>query len=66
MNATVRKLRPGDYFPQYRPRGDTLRAKAARSQIETGRRPISLPKTLFLELSGPELWAALAEKRGRP
>jgi hypothetical protein len=65
MNAPARKLRPGDYFRQYRPRGDTLRAKAARSQIETGRRPISLPRILFLELSGEALTDALAAKRGR-
>ncbi len=55
-----------NYFRQYRPRADTLRAKAARAQIEMDRRPISLPEVLFLKFSGAELQAALADGRRRP
>jgi len=54
-----------NYFRQHRPRADTLRAKSARAQIETDRRSITLPEVLFLKFAGPELWAPLAEKRGR-
>ncbi len=52
-------------YRKHRPQGDSLRAKAARAEQNALARPTpSLPRVLFLELAGPELWAALA-KRGR-
>ncbi len=53
-----------NYF-QHRPQGHSLHSKVSRAQIDVARRPISLPEVLFLKFSGPALWAALAEKRGR-
>ncbi len=55
-----------NYFKKHRPQGDSLKAKSARAEQNAITRPVpSLPRILFLELAGPELWAALAEKRGR-
>ena len=65
MNAPFRKRSAVNYFAQYRPKGDRLHAKAARAQIDVRERPITLARILFLELSGRELWDALAAKRGR-
>jgi hypothetical protein len=61
-----RRRQPSDYFARFRPQGDTLRAKAARAQIETDKHAISLPRLRFLDLSFEELAAEVAdEKRGR-
>jgi len=58
--------RPVNYFQKHRPAGDSLRAKIGRMQQDAVTRPVpSMPRVLFLELSGPGLWAALAGKRGR-
>jgi hypothetical protein len=60
--TTARKIRPGDYFRQYRPNNRTLHAKSSRAQEIAREKPVTLPEVLFLRLTGSELFTALAAR----
>ncbi len=52
--STKSRRRQPDYFAQFRPQGDTLRAKAARAQIETDRKSVTLAHLKFMDLPDPD------------